>query len=62
MYKKIFQRLNFSETKSFKGQIPLTSHTPLPYAGPPFDQVVKDRATYLPSFFFHYYKKPVLLV
>lgn len=42
-------------------KFPEVSHKPQPYRGPAYDQIVKDRSTYMPNFYFHYYKKPLLI-
>jgi alanine-glyoxylate transaminase / (R)-3-amino-2-methylpropionate-pyruvate transaminase len=47
---------NFSTFK-----LPEISHKPTPYTGLPYDQIFKDRQTYMPNFYFHYYKKPLLI-
>ena len=57
MYKNIVPRFTFAINAPF----PSTSHKPSAYKGPAYDQVVKDRATYMPNFYFHYYKKPLLI-
>jgi len=62
MYKGIIQKFRFSGQHSFNSQLPFVNHTPAPYKGPSFEQVVKDRTAYMPSFYFHYYKTPVLIV
>ena len=51
-------RYGFSQ---FKGVLPATSHKPGPYTGPAYEQIVKDRATYMPGFYFYYYKEPLLI-
>lgn len=62
MYKRTFLRFAFSGLKTFNRQLPFVNHTPTPYTGSPFEQIIKDRTTYMPSFYFHYYKTPLLLV
>lgn len=42
-------------------KFPEVSHKPQPYRGPAYDQIAKDRSTYMPNFYFHYYKKPLLI-
>jgi 4-aminobutyrate aminotransferase-like enzyme len=52
----------FFSTKSIKTPFPTVNHQPRPYNGPSYDQVIKDRGTYMPNFYYHYYKKPLLIV
>lgn len=42
-------------------KFPEVNHKPQPYRGPAYDQIAKDRSTYMPNFYFHYYKKPLLI-
>lgn len=42
-------------------KFPEVNHKPQPYSGPSYDQIVKDRGTFMPNFYFHYYKKPLLI-
>jgi hypothetical protein len=42
-------------------QFPKVNHKPQPYNGPAYDQIVKDRSRYMPNFYFHYYKQPLLI-
>jgi hypothetical protein len=37
-------------------KLPEFNHIPRPYTGPSYDQMVKDRYKYMPSFYTHYYK------
>ncbi len=49
-------------TRSFSTlQFPQVSHKPQPYTGQAYEQIAKDRATYMPNFYFHYYKKPLYI-
>jgi alanine-glyoxylate transaminase/(R)-3-amino-2-methylpropionate-pyruvate transaminase len=41
--------------------LPAVNHKPQPYTGPAYDQIVKDRSRYMPNFYFHYYKQPLLI-
>lgn len=41
-------------------KFPETNHTAKAYKGTPYDQVLKDRKTYMPNLYFHYYKEPLL--
>jgi alanine-glyoxylate transaminase / (R)-3-amino-2-methylpropionate-pyruvate transaminase len=52
-------RFGFS---NLKGSFPAVNHKPAPYSGPSYEQVTKDRQGYMPSFYFHYYQKPLLIV
>jgi alanine-glyoxylate transaminase / (R)-3-amino-2-methylpropionate-pyruvate transaminase len=45
-----------------KTPFPSTTHKPQPYTGPAYDQIVKDRKKWMPNFYFHYYKEPLLIV
>lgn len=58
MLKTIYSRFAFS---TLKVPFPNVNHKPAPYTGPSFEQVVKDRKDYYPSFYFHYYQKPLLI-
>lgn len=62
MYKGTFLRSTFSTLKTFNKDLPFLNHTPAAYSGPPFEQIVKDRTSYMPNFYFHYYKNPLLIV
>jgi alanine-glyoxylate transaminase/(R)-3-amino-2-methylpropionate-pyruvate transaminase len=42
-------------------KLPECSFQPQPYSGLPYEQILKDRSTYMPNFYFHYYKKPLLI-
>lgn len=44
-----------------KLQFPSVNHVPKPYNGKPYDQIMSDRAKYMPNFYFYYYKKPLLI-
>lgn len=44
-----------------QAKLPETSHKPQPYNGTPYEQIVKDRSKYMPNFYFHYYKQPLLI-
>ena len=61
MIRKSFPRLQYSSSQNIKVPFPSVNYTPATYSGIPFDQVIKDRSQYLPKFFFHYYKKPLLI-
>lgn len=56
---KLIQRstYSFGQTLTF----PTVNHTPRPYAGKPYDEIMSDRTKYMPNFYFHYYKKPLLI-
>lgn len=41
--------------------LPACSYTPPAYTGRSYEDVVHDRKTYMPSFYFHYYAKPLLI-
>lgn len=45
-----------------KLNFPNVNHQPRPYNGPAYEQIVKDRKTWMPNFYFHYYQKPLLIV
>lgn len=51
--------LSLSRFASLK--MPECGHRPLPYSGLPYEQIARDRATFMPNFYFHYYKKPLLI-
>ena len=58
MLRTIVPRVSFSNIKT---PFPSVNHTPQPYNGPSYDAIIKDRKTYMPSFYFHYYKEPLLV-
>jgi len=58
MFKTIVPRLTFC---SGKNNLPPVNHTPKPYTGASYESVLKDRKTYMPNFYFHYYKDPILI-
>lgn len=62
MLRSVSQRFAFSHHVNIKTPFPSVSHKPRPYTGPAYEQVVKDRKTYMPNFYFHYYKEPLLIV
>jgi hypothetical protein len=45
----------------YKSSLPETKHKPKTYSGSPYEQVLKERKTYMPSLYFHYYKEPLLI-
>jgi hypothetical protein len=62
MYKLQVQSYFLSAHKFFAAQLPAINHKPQVYSGPSYEQIVKDRKSYMPGFYFHYYKNPVLIV
>lgn len=50
-------RSSFSHHLKF----PEVNHKPQPYTGPAFEQIVNDRTKFMPNFYFHYYKQPLLI-
>jgi hypothetical protein len=52
----------FSHHIHLKTPFPTVNHHPAPYTGLAYEQIVKDRTTFMPNFYFHYYKKPLLIV
>ena len=58
MFKTVVPRLSFC---CGKNHLPPVNHTPTPYKGPSYETVVKDRKTYMPNFYFHYYKDPLFV-
>lgn len=41
--------------------LPRCDFTPPAYTGIPYEQVLADRQKYMPKFYFHYYKEPLLI-
>ena len=58
MLRSVAPKFSFSSRLTF----PHVNHQPTPYNGPSYDQVFKDRKTWMPNFYFNYYEKPLLIV
>jgi len=54
------QKLSYAFSQ--KLVFPAVHHTPQPYNGLPYEQILKDRNHYMPNFYFKYYKEPLLIV
>lgn len=49
-------------SQGFAVSMPACDYKPAPYNGIPFEKVVADRKSYVPTFNFHYYQEPLLMV
>ena len=58
MLRTTLSRFNIA---NLKVPFPKVNHSPAPYNGIPYEQVISDRAKYMPKFWFHFYKKPLLI-
>ena len=53
--------MNRLVTRYAFSSLPPINFKPSAYTGPSFEQVVNDRKKYMPNFYFHYYKTPLLI-